>query len=252
MYCTTFQIVEKVVKLRFDCFHHCCTAVYVDIVIIINTIAIMLITLVIAGMLDFKVSAIGVFRHGQVLIMHVVSVCVVHPIVGSVLDAMRVVVLINMLRMVLAIVTVGVIMAKVMVSLRLNIVVLTVLLSGEVTLVAKMRLVILQVPVTLLEVGIRVMLITVHQRLHQRLIIPVMMLKRCLFIVPVTCGGKVLLSALRLLFRLLLRHRCRCRLCYWLLFLSFSFWLGIWLRSLIRVVVVEIVVSTLVHVFSMA
>ena len=101
---------------------------------------------------------------------------------------MHVVVLINMLRMMLAIVAIGVIVTHVMSSLWLNIVIFTMLLSREVAIVVKMRFVILQVPVALLKVGIRVMLITVHQLLHKRLIVPGSELKRSLFVIPIASG----------------------------------------------------------------
>ena len=166
--------------------------------------------------------------------------CVLHPIVRSVFDAVHIVVLINMLRMMLAIVAIGVIVTHVMSSLRLNIVIFTMLLSREVAIVVKMRLMIFQVPVSLLEVGIRVMLITVHQLLHKWLFIPGSELKRSLFVVPITsgevCGSIRLLSLL-----------CRCRLC---LLLSFRFWLGIRLIALIWILLEEMV--SLVSVLSIA
>ena len=94
-------------------------------------------------------------------------------------------VLINVLRMMLTIVKIRVVVSHVMSSLRLNVVILTVLFRREVAVVVKMRLVIFQVPVALFKVGIRVMLIAVHQSFHKWFFIPVIVLKRSLFMIPV-------------------------------------------------------------------
>ena len=203
MFYSFVQIVEEVIKLMINFSHQCLTFMGINIVIKIDITMITSIGfwMVIAGVRDPEVTFVGVLRHGQVSFMFPVRMCVLHPIVRSVLDAMHVVVLVNMLRVVLAIVAIGVIVTHMMSSLRFNIVIFAMLFSREVAIVVKMRFVILQVPVALLEVGIRVMLITVHQLLHKRLIVPGSELKRCLFVVPVA-SGKVC-GSIRLLLLLL-------------------------------------------------
>ena len=164
MYCSFVQITEKVVKLMIDFSHQCLTFVGVNIMIKIDIAVITAINLlvVITGMRYPEVAFVGVFRHWQVSLMLPVRMCVLNPIVWSVLDSMHVVVFINMLRMMLTIITIRVVVSHVMSSLWLNVVIFTVFLSREVAIVVKMRLVVLQVPVTLLKMGIRVMFITVH------------------------------------------------------------------------------------------
>ena len=181
------QIAEQVIKLMIDFSHHCLTAMGVNIMIKIDIAVVCGVNLfmVIARVRDPKVAFVRVLRHRQVRFMLPVRVCVLHPIVWSVLDAMHVVVLINVLRMMLTIVKIRVVVSHVMSSLGLNVVILTVLFRREVAVVVKMRLVIFQVPVALFKVGIRVMLITVHQLLHKRLFVPGSEFKRSLFMIPV-------------------------------------------------------------------
>ena len=164
MFYSFVQIVEKVIKLMINFSHQCLTFMGINIVIKIDITMITRIGfwMVIAGVRDPEVTFVGVLRHRQVGFMFPVRMCVLHPIVRSVFDAVHVVVLINMLRMVLTIVAIGVIVSHMMSSLRFDVVIFAVFLSREVAIIVKMRLMILQVPVALLEVGIRVMLITVH------------------------------------------------------------------------------------------
>jgi len=56
--------------------------------------------------------------------------------------------------------------AEVVVALWLNVMVLTVLLAGEMSLISQVRHVVLQVPVPLLEVSIRVVLVAMHKLSH--------------------------------------------------------------------------------------
>lgn len=86
-----------------------------------------------------------------------VGLVLVMPIIWAMLDTMSIMVLIYMLRMVLTVVNVRVIVAKMLITLRFNIVVLTVLLACEVSFVTKMRNMILQIPVALFKVCIWVM-----------------------------------------------------------------------------------------------
>ena len=131
MFYSFVQIVEEVIKLMINFSHQCLTFMGINIVIKIDITMITRIGfwMVIAGVRDPEVTFVGVLRHGQVSFMFPVRMCVLHPIVRSVLDAMHVVVLVNMLRMVLTIVAIGVIVAHMMSSLRFNIVILTVFLS---------------------------------------------------------------------------------------------------------------------------
>jgi len=124
-----------------------------------------------------------VLRHVSVLVVVPVhSVVLVLPVVWHVLDPVMIMMVVHMLRVVLPLVSVRIVVSHVVVALRLHIVILTVLFTGEVALVTDVRHVILQVPVALREVGIWVMLVTVHKLSHVRLVVSVLMLVRRLFV----------------------------------------------------------------------
>ena len=122
-------------------------------------------------------------RHVSVLVvMPVYSMVLVLPVVWHVLNAMMIVVVVNVLRVVLPLVSVRVVVSHVVVALRFHIVILSVLFTSEVTLIADVRHMILQVPVALREVSIWVMLIAVHKLGHVRLVMSMLMLVRRLFV----------------------------------------------------------------------
>ena len=104
---------------------------------------------------EFEVALIRVLRDVMVFVMvHIVGSRVVLPVIWVMFNAMRVVVLINMLGMVFPLISIGVVMTHSVSALRFNVVIFTVLFACEVTFVTKMRLVIFQVPVTLVEMRI--------------------------------------------------------------------------------------------------
>jgi len=104
------------------------------------------------------VRKVFVISHRMIFIMvSPVGLMLVMPVIWTMFNAMSIVVLVNMLRMVLTVVDIRVIVAKMLITLRLNIVVLTVLFACEVSFVTKMRDMILQIPVALFKVSIGVM-----------------------------------------------------------------------------------------------
>ena len=121
MNCAMFQIMEKVVKLMFNLMHNCCTTMEVNIMLIISTLIMpVVVEISISMVTNFKAATVGVIRCMLVLIVvHIVCMCVVKPVIGSVFDTVRIVVFINVLRIVLTIVTIGVIVAEMMIFLRL-------------------------------------------------------------------------------------------------------------------------------------
>ena len=169
------QVVEELVELMLDRCHHARALVLLNIVhVAIALVRVVLIVVHIGDVMDVEVeiALVRVLRSVRVLVMvPVVSLTIGVPVVRTMLNSMRVVVLINMLWMVLTIVTVRVIVTKVMVSLWLHIVVFAVVLSREVTLVVEVRYMVLELPVALLEMGIRVMLVAVDELSHVRLVV---------------------------------------------------------------------------------
>ena len=99
-----------------------------------------------------------------------VSLVLMSPVVWLEFDAMRVMMLIEVLRAVLPVILQRVVVAEMMVTLRLDIVVLTVFLSSEVSVVVKMRNMILQIPVTLLKMSIGMTKRTMGQLFHVKII----------------------------------------------------------------------------------
>ena len=148
------HFMEKLVKLVLDLIHQMMTVMIVDVVIVV-----MIMVLVMKG----EVSIIGVVGDVVVDFRTPNGMMVTLPVIRAMLNAMNVVVSINMLRVVLTRIFIGIVVAHMMSSLRLNIVVLTMFFSSEVTFVIKMRLMVLDVPVSLFEVSERMMLLTMHQ-----------------------------------------------------------------------------------------
>lgn len=127
-----------------------------------------------------------------------VGLGVVLPVVWALLDAVHVVVLVNMLGVVFTVIDVGVVVAQVLVTLRLHVVVLTVLFSAEVTLVLEVRDVVLQVPVALLEVGIWVVFEPADKLSLVALLHGVAVLEGSLLTVDMHVHGKVGVALLML------------------------------------------------------
>jgi hypothetical protein len=109
------------------------------------------------------ITHVGVTGCGTIRIGMPDSVVVADPVVGVGLNAVDTVMLINVLRVVLAIISVRVVVSHVVGALRLNVVVLAVLLAEEVTLVIKVGHVVAQIPVALGKVSRRVVLLSMHQ-----------------------------------------------------------------------------------------
>merc|ERR550532_865143 len=99
-----------------------------------------------------------------------VSLVLMSPVVWLEFDAVRVMMLIEVLRAVLPVILQRVVVAEMMVTLGLDIVVLTVFLSSEVSVVVKMRNMILQIPVTLLKMSIGMTKRTMGQLFHVKII----------------------------------------------------------------------------------
>ena len=131
------------------------------------------------------------------------------PVIGTMLDAVDIVVLIHMLRVMLARVFIRVVVTHVMGALRLHIVVLTVLLAPEVTLISNVRLVVAQVPISLFEVSRRVVLFAMHHDPLAMNILGMRVLERSYFRGQVVSGKVSFLATLR-----------RSRSCLFLLYLG--------------------------------
>ena len=113
---------------------------------------------------ELEVALVGVLGHVLVfVVVRVVSVGVVSPVIGMVLDAVGVVVLVHVLGMVLAVVFVRVVVAKVLISLGLHVVVLSVLLASEMTLILEMRNMVFHIPVALVKVSVGVMFVAMEK-----------------------------------------------------------------------------------------
>ena len=205
------QVVEELVELMLDSCHHARTLVLINIVhgITVMVRVVLIVVQTTADMVDveFEVTLVRVLRSVRVLVMvPVVGLTIDVPVVRTMLDSMCVVVLIDMLWMVFTIVKVRVIVTKVMVSLWLHIVVLTMVLSREVTLVVEMRYMVFELPVALLEVGIGVMLVAVDELSHVRHVVQVSGLIRGHLVVHVILRREVIYGVI-LASTLLLRLR---------------------------------------------
>lgn len=167
-----FHLVEKLVELMLHIVHQPLAIVLINIVAIgVTSMNTMIVSVIVSEVLfasmmtqEFEVTHIRVLGDVTVfIVVHIVGSRVVLPVIWVMFNAMSIVVLVNMLGMVLPLVSIGVVMAHSVSALRLNVMIFTVLLTGKVTFVTEMRLVIFQVPVTLVEMCVRVALDAMDQ-----------------------------------------------------------------------------------------
>lgn len=165
------QVMVELVEFMLDVVLQGSATVASDVMVVVITLMVavgvvveVLRNVTITVVVALEVAPVGVLSDVAVgVVANEVGWCVVPPVVWAQLEAVDVVVLVDVLREVLPLVVVVVVVAKVLVALWLHIVVLTVLLASEVSLVAKVRQVVLQVPVALLEVSVGVVLESVHK-----------------------------------------------------------------------------------------
>ena len=138
-----------------DIVHHSSASVILGIMIVV------IMTISIA--LELEVSTIRVLRNVHVCIMvYPMRPRVMLPIVWHMLYSVVIVMVINMLGIMFTLISIAVIVSHVVVTLWFHIMVLTVLLSCEVALFTDVGYMVLQVPVALAEMSIRMMLITTN------------------------------------------------------------------------------------------
>ena len=171
MHCPVLQILEKLVKRVLNGCHHANTPVLVYVVVVAASNLIGVVhggnKVMICHMRNVEATLVSVLRSVQVcVVVHVVGHSVSVPVVGSVFDSMGVVVLVNMLWVMLTIVKVRVVVAEVMVTLWLDVMVLSMLFSSEMSLIVKMRNMVLQLPIALLEMSIWVMFVAMNELFH--------------------------------------------------------------------------------------
>lgn len=154
------KLMEKLVIFVLDLSSEGVTVMVDNVVIVIFTMFIMRFSVALS---ERVITHVRVTRSVTIGIGMPDGVVVAHPVIRVGLNTIDTVMLINVLRVVLAIIFVRIVVSHVMGALRLNVMVLTVLLTKEVALVVKVRHVIAQVPVTLREVCRRVVLLSVHQ-----------------------------------------------------------------------------------------
>ena len=172
MECPVFHLVEKLVELVLHVVHQPLAIVFINIVTIgvpsVNTVVVGIIVSEVLGTSvmaqELEVTLIRVLRDVKVFVMvHIVGSSVVLPVIWAMFNAVRVMVLINMLGMMLPLVSIGVVMAHSVRALRFNVMIFTVLFACEMTFVTEVRLVIFQVPVTLFKMCVRVALDALDQ-----------------------------------------------------------------------------------------
>lgn len=194
------QIMEELVKLVLDRLHHTRALVLLYIVVVATGTLIWVVRqkvmatthVVVSDMLKLKVTFIRVLRSVRVnVVMPEVGLPIRMPVIRAVFDSMGVVVLIYMLWVMLSIVKVRVIVAKVMVTFWFDIMVLAVLFPSEMSFIVKMRYMVLQLPIALLEVSIRVVLVAMHKLSHVWHIVLVSMLIGSHLVVDVILSCKV-------------------------------------------------------------
>lgn len=118
---------------------------------------------------QIKVTHIGVLRPITIsVMMAIVGFVLMFPVIWSMFNSMRIVVLVHMLWVVLTLIPVRIVVAKVMITLWLNIVVLSVLFAREMTMIVEMWHMVLQVPIALLEVSLWVVLETMDKLFRVR------------------------------------------------------------------------------------
>ena len=198
------ELMEQLVVLMLDIVHKAGATVIINIMAvgvssiatIVGVVSVVLIDMAVKMMTELEVTTVvGVLRHVSVLVMvGPVGHSVVFPVIRVVLNAMSVVVLVNMLRVVLTIVHVGVVVTHVVGALWLNIVVSAVLFACEVTLIMEVRHMILQVPVALREVSIGMVLVAGHKLAHLVLSLWVLVLEWRLLVNEMIVHSEVLFA----------------------------------------------------------
>ena len=172
MHCLVLQILEELVKRVLDGRHHANTSVLVHIVVVAASNLIGIVNrnkVMISHMRNVEATLVSVLRSVHVcVVVHVVGHSVSAPVIGTVFNSMGVVMLVHMLWVMLTIVSVRVVVAEVMVTLWLNVMVLSMLFSCEMSLIVKMRNMVLQLPIALLEMSIWVMFIAMDELFHVR------------------------------------------------------------------------------------
>mmetsp|Transcript_6506 Transcript_6506/g.7776 ORF Transcript_6506/g.7776 Transcript_6506/m.7776 type:complete len:665 (-) Transcript_6506:391-2385(-) len=185
------KLVEKFVVLVLDLSHESVTVVVLHVVGVVLTVLVVRLAVVLAKV---EVTLEGVVGRIVVGVLVPDGVVVALPVVRAMLNAMHVVVLVNVLGVVLALILLIVVVAHMLGALRLDVVVLAVLLASKVALVSEVRLVVTQVPVALLKVGSWVVLLAVH---HDHLVVMLLgvgVLEGSLLSTEVV-GGEVSLAA---------------------------------------------------------
>jgi hypothetical protein len=158
-----FHIVEQLIVFVLHCALKILTIMILHIMSVVFSMVIMSsqrsVMVESSGVAKLKIALIGVLWHVTVFIMvHIVSSRVMLPVIRRVLNSMSVMVLIHMLGVMVTLILIRVIVTHVVSALWLDVVILAVLLTREVSFVAKMGLMVLQIPVTLGKVRVRVLL----------------------------------------------------------------------------------------------
>ena len=192
MHSLVLQILEELVKRMLDGRHHANTAVLVHVVVVAASNLIGVVNgnkVMISHMRNVEAALVSVLRSViECVVMHVVGHSVSAPVIGTVFDSMGVVMLVHMLWVMLTIVTVRVVVAEVMVTLWLDVMVLSMLFSSEMSQVVKMRNMVLKLPIALLEMSIWVMFVAMDELFHVREFVSVRELIRCHLMVDVVRG----------------------------------------------------------------
>ena len=200
MHCLVLQILEELVKRVLDGRHHTNTSVLVHVVVVAASNLIGVVhgnKVMISHMRNVEATLVSVFRSVHICVfVHVVGHSVSVPVIGTVFDSMGVVMLIHMLWVMLTIVTVRVVVAEVMVTLWLDVMVLSMFFSSEMSLIVKMRNMVLQLPIALLEMSIWVMFVAMDELFHVREFVSMSELIRCQLTVDMV-RGHVVLDAVR-------------------------------------------------------
>ena len=126
-----------------------------------------------------EVTIKGMFRNIVVGVFVVDCMMIALPVIGSVLDAVHVVMVVHLLGVMFTLILVRVVVSHVVRAFWLNVMVLSMLFTSEMAFVTQVRLMITQVPVTLFEVSRRVMLLTMHHYYLSVHVLRVRVLIRC-------------------------------------------------------------------------
>ena len=228
----SLDVVEQVVVLVLNTPFKGYSTVVIDIVVVI---------VVGSSKIEAMVKLILLWLVTVSVVMFPVSLVLLLPIIWHVLNSVVIVVLVTVLRVVLHFVIVRVVVTHVMVSLWLDVVVLSVLLSSEVSFVAEMRDMVLQFPVALREVSLWMVLVAVDKLAHVRGVMCMVVLVRS----QLVWGHAVQQRVSLLLWELLWRSRSLSRLLLrslLLLFLCLSLWLLVLLLLMMEVRILTMMV----------